>query len=281
MNFKKLLLATSIAAVSTTSFAMQAMDEEALSSTTGQDGLTINIDNANLAAFSVILHDTDGIVGTATRTFDGAIGIAGIDVGALDLTIDVDAGSDLIGGTSSTLQVKVYNGSALTVNLGTLTVGNSARDSAAWGQSGAVTVASLGSLTIGVTTSAAPLLNIQMGSEAQGNWMALKPTFTGGLSISNFALYDATGGGGTNGIGMTTLAIFDTGSTTTLAADIGIDASASGLVLDINSVGTVGGGMDVRMSAVKLGTIATAPSIGDVEIIGLNLANTTIAVIGH
>lgn len=281
MNFKKLLLATSIAALSTTSFAMQAMDEEALSDTTGQDGLTITVANANLGAFNIILHDTDGFGGTVPRTFDGAIGITGIDVtSALNMTIDVDAGSDALAGTSNALQVKIY-GAAVTVNLGSLTVANSARDSAAWGITGtATTVASLGSLTIGATTSAAPLLNIQMGAEPQGAWMALKPVFTGGLSITGFALYDSTGGGGVHGIGIGTLAMIDTAGGANLTANMTIDASATGLNIGITQLGTAAG-MDVRMSAVRLGVAASSPSIGDVEIVGLNLAGTTLSVIGH
>lgn len=290
MNFKKLLLATTIAAVSTTSFAMQSMDEEALSETAGQAGLKIDIDNANLASFSVLLHDTDGFAAATTRTFDGAIGINGIDVGQLDLTIEVDAGATAAAAADTALQIKVYNATNLVVNLGTLTVANSARDDAtpAWGINGsATTVATLGTLTIGSTTSAAPLLNIQMGNEPQGTWMAFKPTFNGGLSIDNFAVYDsstAVSAATAYGIGIGTLAMVNNGGTN-LNADVKIDANASGLVLGITSLGASSSvGMDMRMTAVKLGNLGTtspAVAIGDVEVIGLNLAGTTIAVIGH
>lgn len=281
MSFKKILLATAIAAVSTSSFAMQSMDDESLSASTGQAGLTINIDNANLAAFSMIVHDTDGF--TTGNTFDGGIMINNIDVGQLDLTIDVDAGATGLATTDATLQAKIYNGTAISVALGTLTVGNSNRDLATpgWGvssQSG--TLADLGTLSIGVTTSAAPLLTIQMGNEPQGAWMKLKPVFGGGLSLTNFTLYDSTTAA-LHGIRVGTLLIDDNGAGTDLTADISIDATANGLVLTTTALGSATG-MDLRMTDVRLGTVANASSsIGDVEIVGLNLNATTIAISGH
>lgn len=282
MSFKKILLASAIAAISTSSFAMQSMDDQSLSATTGQDGLTINIDNANLAALDVIIHDKGGFTG---RTSDGAIVISQIDVGVLDLTIDVDAGSDAVAGTANTLQVKVYNGTALAVDMGTLQVANSGRDNAgAWGIQGtAKSVLDLGSLTIGSTTDSAPLLNIQMGSEEQGAWMKLRPTFTGGLAIAGMKLFDGTDATPTYGIGVDTLTVLNaTGVLTNLNADINIDATAAGLVMGITTLGT--GGMNVRMAGVRLGDVVSATpatSIGDVEIVGLNLNGTSIAVIGH
>lgn len=280
MSFKKILLASAIAAISTSSFAMQSMDDESLSATTGQDGLTINIDNANLAAFTMIVHDTDGFA--TGNTFDGGIKISNIDVGQLDLTIEVDAGATGVSTTDATLQAKIYNGTALSVNLGTLTVGNSNRDALTpgWGVSSeSSTIASLGTLTIGATTAGAPLLTVQMGNEPQGAWMKLKPVFTGGLSLTNFTLYDTTVAA-TYGVKVGTLSIVDNGGAN-LTADISINATVNGLEMTTTQLGNATTGMDVRMSGVVLGTVATAASIGDVEIVGLNLNNTTIAIIGH
>lgn len=286
---KKLLLASAVAAASSASFAMEAMDESALAETTGQDGLTINVDNANLALFDVLLHDKDGLGSTSTRSFDGAIKIDNIDVGQLDLTIEIDAGSDALTGTNNTLQVKVFNGTALTVDMGAVRVGNSQRDGTApnnWGTSSeSADLIDLGSLTIGATTTTAPLLNIQFGNEAQGAWMKLTPTFTGGLSIAGFKLKD--GSVTTAGIGFGTLTVLDNGGAN-LTADLSINASAGGLDFTIVRLGANDGtapdGMDLRMDTVRLGELDAATpavAIGDVEIVGLNLAGTTLSVTGH
>ena len=40
---KKLALVSAISAISVSAFAMEAMDDEAMATTTGQDGITINI----------------------------------------------------------------------------------------------------------------------------------------------------------------------------------------------------------------------------------------------
>jgi hypothetical protein len=284
MTFKKILLATAITAVSSSAFALEAMDEASLSATTGQDGLTVTIDNAGLLPFDVIIHDTDGFTG---RLSDGAIILNDITVGALNLTLDIDAGSDAVAGTDNTLQIKAYNTSAISVNMGTLQVANSGRDNAgAWGIQGSATdVMALGTINIGATSAATPLLNIQMGNEAQGAWMKLNPTLTTGLTLTNFALYDASASGAEKyGVGISTLNVRDNGGTGALTASVNIDATANGLELSGLTLGT-GTGVDVRMSAVTLGKVAgTAPlsaPIGDVEIVGLSLSGTTISVIGH
>lgn len=285
MTFKKILLATAITAVSSSAFALEAMDESSLSATTGQDGLSVTIASAGLSAFDVLIHDTDGFT---NRLSDGAIVLNDITVGALDLTLDIDAGSDAVAGTNNTLQIKAYNNSAITLNMGTLQVANSGRDNAgAWGIQGTATdVMALGTITIGATSAATPLLNIQMGNEEQGAWMKLNPTLTTGLTLTNFALYDASASGATEkyGIGISSLNVRDNGGTGALTASVNIDATANGLELSGLTLGT-GTGIDVRMSAVTLGKVAgtapLAPAIGDVEIVGLNLSGATISVIGH
>ena len=63
---KKLALVSAISAISVSAFAMEAMDEEAMSATTGQDGITINIvpdaiTRTDLAAMSVTSGSMDQI----------------------------------------------------------------------------------------------------------------------------------------------------------------------------------------------------------------------------
>lgn len=288
MTFQKLLLASAIAALSSASFAMEAMDESAMSATTGQDGLSISL-STNLS-LDMILHDKDGF---AANTDSGAMAIRGIaiDNGTVatnaDLRIDIDAG----GTTEPTLQIGVFNTSALRLKLGTLTVANSSRtgtgtNGSGWGVTNeSATLVDLGSLSIAASTS--PLLNIQMGRQIQSSWMRLNTSIgSGGIVLTGFTLNDtdSTGNGGGGGI-KTDLQVTNKGSTTVLDTDIGIDATSTGLKLTLTKLGLSGtgpaGGMDVRMTNLILGNTAGTTYVGDIELLGLNLNGTTVTVAGH
>lgn len=63
-GLNKLILASAIAAVSASSFAMEALDEDTMSNTTGQDGLTISL-GTDITIGAVRIHDKDGLNGIA------------------------------------------------------------------------------------------------------------------------------------------------------------------------------------------------------------------------
>ncbi len=60
-KFTKLALVSSIA-LTTNAMAMQAMDDTALSATTGQDGLSIGIGISKIEIEKLLIHDNDGLV---------------------------------------------------------------------------------------------------------------------------------------------------------------------------------------------------------------------------
>lgn len=120
--FTKIALVSSVA-ISANAMAMQAMDDAALSTTTGQDGINIGIGIAQITIDKVFVHDNDGLSPTTTNsagvTSDipsgsagfggtntaGAIGIDGITIkgnmnslldshNLMDLQIDSDAGAN-------------------------------------------------------------------------------------------------------------------------------------------------------------------------------------------
>lgn len=68
-GLKKLVLASAIAAASSSSFAMQAMDEEAMSAATGQDGITISL-TTDINIGKIRIHDKDGLNAVAGLTAD-------------------------------------------------------------------------------------------------------------------------------------------------------------------------------------------------------------------
>lgn len=296
MVLKKLALVTAMLAATSGAFAMEAMDEEALAATTGQDGITINLSTS--ASVDVIIHDGDGFVdpqGVAAndRTNSGAILLndivvgsvltAGVVSGNAAVKIDVDAGSSADNATDATLNIGVTLGTAgatpvnTVIDLGTLRVANSNREAdVGWGVeagSGEGTVlVNLGQLTIGGGTK----LNIQLGNEAQGDMIAFATTMSNGLSLSNVSLNDSNSGGA---ISVGTLSVTDAGlANGNLAIDLGINATATGLSIRVDTLGT--GGMDITMANVKIGG-ATAASIGDVEINGLDMTNDVITISGH
>lgn len=301
MVIKKLALVTAMLATTSGAFAMEAMDEEALAATTGQDGITINLSTS--AAVDVIIHDKDGFadpqgVAAQDRLNSGAIvmrgialgnaidGVTGLVTGDAVVQIDVDAGASAPGVTNdATLNIGITLGDIATstntvVDLGQLHIANSAREGGVgWGidaGSESASLLDLGQLTIG----AGATMNIQLGNEPQGYLIVLNAILNGGLTLSNVALNDV--GGLINGgsIGLDALSVRDAGGLD-LTTNIGVDAAANGLVVTVTQLGHATNGVSMTMENVYLGTNAAANTIGDVEIIGLNMNGDTITIRGH
>lgn len=70
-GLNKLILASAIAAVSASSFAMEALDEDTMSNTTGQDGLTISL-GTDVTIGALRILDKDGLNGVSTTGYTGA-----------------------------------------------------------------------------------------------------------------------------------------------------------------------------------------------------------------
>jgi len=278
MTFKKLALVSAIACASMPAFAVESLDDAALSATTGQDGIEMNLTLA--VSTNALVHDTDGIDAAYQASYGsaGAIVVSGMAINAGGVNVRIDAGDDSAStsATAPVLNINVELTSAFTISTGTIGVANSRRDDGAWGADGTITnVINNTDIVIGATD-----LNIQLGAaEPQGNMIAINATVTGGVTLNGFGITDATGGStltaGT--IGATSLTILDNGGTD-LTVDIGIDVDAAGLEIDINQLGSATG-MDVRIVDQYLGS-TSAGIIGDVEIQGLDLAGTLITISG-
>lgn len=277
MSFKKLALVTAMFAATSGAFAMEAMDEESLAATTGQDGITINL--ATSANLNVIIHDKDGLTGTAQAGFanSGAILLSGITIDNgvantdANIGITIDAGASVAAANDATLNIGITTG-ALRVGLGALSVANSAREGGVgWGIDAGTQSATL--INLGSISTSGVAMNIQLGNEPQGDLIALNTTLTNGLTLTGVGLNDVNSGGS---ISVGTLAVSDAGASADLVVDLGINATATGLTVRVDTLGT--GGMDVTMANVVLGGGA---SIGDVEINGLNLTGDTITISGH
>lgn len=290
MGFKKLALAAAVAVAPMSALALEPMQDEALSSVTGQDGITIGL-NANLVA-QVIVHDTDGIPDDTANTpaawtgytNDGAIVLEdfALNTGGNNINLVIDAGDSDAAGAGAMLNVGISIPSGTTVTLGSVDIANSNRDETTPGWGVAATgrvdnVLNLGSMTLGATT-----LNLQLGTEAQGDMIAMNTDITGGgIKIANFSINDANSSGG---ITVGNLQVVNAGATATgdLSVALGINATTNGLVIDLDQVGVTGTGpgtgADVRMTGVNVGGTG---NIGDVELVGLNLNGSSLTIAGH
>ena len=294
--FTKLALVSAIA-MSGNAMAMQAMDDAALSSTTGQDGISIGIgiskidiakvhvfDGGGLAA-GTIAEGQAGFGGTGTT---GAITLNNVVLTAntaslldshnlADLTIDTDSGA---GKPFLNIAAAV---SGLDISLGKIEVND------AGGTAGAYTVgANSAEILSGLSLKTGKMnANIQLGNTPQGAMIKLAGAMIGGLEINDLAIKDAsTAGGGYIVIGG--IKLNDTGSADlSLDADIAVTKEGLAITAMKNATGT-----DIYIKSIKLGggTIATgntafqgtgtgSASIGDVAISGMKVYNTNASMV--
>lgn len=268
-GFKKLALASAIAALPVSGFAMEAMDDAALSDVTGQDGLSLNID-VPASTMDIIIHDSDGSTAGSLTGLAGALVIDNMSLstgaGGIDVDIDADGGT-----AGPVLNVAVTIPTGTTINTGDIRVAGSAGMGNALVNTSAPILDSM-SITLGQVD-----LNIQLGSdEPQGSMIVLDTAITNGITITNFALNDASSG---ESISVSQIVMEDADGSGDLTVAMTGDVETSGLALTFGQLGATGvsPGVTLQMTSVQLGT---APAIGDIEIIGLNLNGTTVTIAG-
>ncbi|WP_353167662.1 DUF6160 family protein [Acinetobacter sp.] len=306
--FTKLALVSAVA-VSSNAMALQAMDDAALSATTGQDGISIGIGISKVDIDKVHVFDGDGLSATA-KLSDGVNGatdgtpITGgtAKAGAItinnvvltantasllsshnlaDITIDTDGN-----GGSPFLNIGAAV-SGLNISLGKIEVNDvDATTTNSPYKVGTGTATILNGLTLTTGKTAA---NIQLGNTPQGAMIKLAGSMTGGLTISNLSLHDAsTGGGGDIVLG--SIKLTDTGSAN-LSTDAAIAVRAAGVngaTADGLQITAMTKPTDIYIQKIQLGS-SSAASIGDVAISGLKVYNGTagttpgavITIAGH
>ena len=296
-KFTKLVLVSSMA-ISANAMAMQAMDDAALSTTTGQDGINIGIGIAQITIDKVYVHDNDGLSSTAGDIAEvkdtngvvttpaykanlggtgtaGAIGIDGITItgnpnsllgshNLMDLQIDSDAGAN---GAFLNIAAQV---SGLNIKIGEISVG--ASGDAATGRRGVVAGSQKAILSGLAITTGKMNANIQLGSTPQGAMIKLDTTMQGGLEISDLGILDNANGGQ---VWLGKITVNDAnGKDLTIKSNVNVKANGLELINTQNAAGT-----DIYVQAIALGAkptaalgargTATAGSIGDVEVQGL------------
>ncbi|MGN5756796.1 DUF6160 family protein [Acinetobacter calcoaceticus] len=282
--FTKLALVSSLA-ISANAMAMQSMDDAALSAATGQDGINIGIalGASGINIDKLYVHDNDGLSTTATPAIAGAsdtagaIAISGVSVtqvdttkNLLDLKIDTNGAS---GQNGAFLNVAATVG-AVNVHVGSIGVGTSGTLNTTTAVRG-ITETAPTEIISGLDLSLGQIsANVQLGATPQGAMIKVNSSLQGGLTLSNFGINDAAGGGK---IVLDKVMVRGAGNTT---GDLDVNANISvvptGLKIQNNSTQ----GMNVYAQGVHLGAAGNA-SIGDLEIQGLNVGTSTITISGH
>lgn len=306
--FTKVALVSAVA-ISSNAMAMQAMDDAALSATTGQDGISIGIDIDTVNISKLHVFDGDGLAaaGTAGQAGYGGTGAVGAitvnnvvvqkNANALasgnlaDLKIDTDAG-----GGSPFLNVAAAV-SGLDIDLGKIEVNDATGTAGAYkvGNGATPVVTASAEILSGLSLSTGSITaNIQLGNTPQGAMIKLNGSMVGGLAINDLAIKDAANGGY---ISLGGIKVNDTGSGN-LALDADVAIKPEGLAITALKSSTdiyikkvvLGGGSGF---VPKSGAIAAVPgtgigsgSIGDVAISGLTVTNSAgagavIKISGH
>lgn len=285
-SFKKLSLISAIALISGSALAMEAIDDQALSNATGQDGITMTITPPALLTWSTVLHDSDGFTGftasagaidfgdplsSGLNKSSLAVGAGGI-VAVIDATGDVSAAA----GNQASLNVAVSIPTGTVIHTGDLTVAHSNGLGAAVDTPTGVIMSDI-TITLGATTATLSLGN-ENAAAGQASMIRVVSSMTGGLSMANFALNDGGGAQTGGAFRAANIKMVDTTGTTNLAIDAKVDAIAGGLLVNLVTFGT--GGVNTQITGLKFGN-AGATAIGNVDVIGMALAGTTILIAGH
>lgn len=273
-GFKKLILTSAILAATSSAMAMQAMDDESLSATTGQDGLTVTLDT-NITT-SIKWIDRTGTP-AAGYTNAGGLIVNNVGIASNGIVIDIDAGGSA-GDTSGAglLNIGITNTNAIVIDLGSTTIQVADADNTAVGAtvasrsatgagSDVIRFGAGSTLTIAAAAPGTRLLDIDLGSE-----------------VDNFVTLN----GNLGTVTLTALEIVDASSNET----IGIGTlQLDNLTLTNASVNVVAGGLQINtgtgLNNVNVGmedvTLGSTPSMGDVYLTGLDISNNTITVAGH
>jgi len=296
---------TQLAALGVSEATLDAIDVGGVTNTGGTAQTSTDLSYKGLSISSIVIHDDDGIAG---RGNSGAlvIGTGGADSTAVfaddtsPIVVSIDMIGDANGDNATTdpmLNVAITT-PTLAISTGDIYVADSnavaneavvgrdtngdgdATDAEIDGTTNSNRIKILSGLEIimGASTT-----TIQLGSENQGGMIAMNTTLIGGLTINNFELFDANSGGS---IQASSLSIKNNGGAD-LNANVLVNAVGAagplgeGLYATVLQFGDAVNGADIALNNVAIGATGTTNIIGDVQILGLNVAGTTMVIRGH
>lgn len=277
------------AVLSAPALALEALEDEDLAGSMGQAGVTLSITPpAGGYSFSTVIHDSNGFAGfTSPGAFvlGNPLGAAGhtatsFSTGGSAINIDIDAAADVdavtAGSQGAAIGIKITIPANTVLNTGTLSIARSNGAGVAVTNQSAVILNNINITLPGIST-----LFMTLGNEAtNGQMMRFGTNMTSGLTISNFALRDATAADA-NGYGIRagSVAITNAGAAN-LDVDTRIDVIPTGLRATLTQMGSAGSGMDIRMTDLRIGD-TTSSSLGNLNILGLNMNGSVLRLSGY
>lgn len=297
-TLKKLLLASAIAALSASSFAMEAMDESALSDTVAQEGLDIFL-GLNITGATLTYTDADGVTPATTPPYgaSGDLKVNNLGIkGDVKITLDVGGNNAATPTTDAALFVGIEGTSALEIKMDSITVNKT-------GATDNFNVVTMPAGTA-ITIATGYKLNLELGKGPSGHLgvltgnlgtVTLGTVKTGTSSTAQtVALVDGGSGTGAGTIGVSGLELSGLDLGNTAANNVSIDACngtlgtgsstctavATDVGLKIKVNGTALNAVGVTMNDIRLGS-STGAIVGKVAVTGLNLSGTTMRIVGH
>jgi hypothetical protein len=318
-GLKKLALATAVLAVSTGAFAMEAMQDEAMSNTTGQDGLSILQSGLNVNIGAIRYTDNDGFTGASTAlgivdipavfaaktlvdsfTSAGTVHIKGLSISATSILTTIDVGST---GTTGADTTGLLIGSTITnlsVNLGNISFDNGTELSSS--SAGVSSAANAGGNNIGgialshISLPSQSAMLITAGAASLPNGATSGITITPLMAIADLHLVV--------GYYNTSLATYTgAGSYAAPAGDfspVGAGVAGDGVItLPIDITGILQGptqiaaglkssgygitnnqGLEIAMGHTVISSIDIGAQNGAVPSTGINITGTTVGSVG-
>lgn len=278
--FRNYLAGCLISASIAPAFAMELMGDEFLSNAIAQDGISATLFTQNGITGTLAWVDRDGLDvssqpgavvfgnGTPEDTFR-------FSKGKYEFTVDIDGGN-AVTSEASKLNLNVKLPEDFSISTGTVYVANKSR-------------ADMDNMKVGSYTNKIKIMNdmhiqlaglemnIQLGHQAQGAFMVLNGTVSDGIKISNLDIYDDSSVGNEFGIGFSNISIKDNNSQDFTFGGAHVDISRNGLFILTSPDKKV----DIRAENMTLGALNTAPSIGAVALIGLDVGSKAILISGH
>ncbi len=274
-KLRKLIIASMLFSGLTSAFpvfAMQALNDETLSDTTGQDGITLTLDNSGTSG-KVIWTDNDGWSGLSQTA--GAV-IFGdgtpstnfrISGGKTVITMDADGN-----GSNAFLNINIDMPDNLKINTGNIYVAG--KDS-----TGVINQKKiLGDTEIELSGLN---LNAQLGNAPQGNLLNFSGVINNGIRLNNFTLIDGSTSstGNDYGIAVDQIVLRDHGANDLTLDNIGISVTSNGLLIDTSRTNNK---VDFLLSNVRVGGLSNGtPAIGGISVLGVNLNTLSMTISGH
>ncbi|RZU44868.1 hypothetical protein EV700_1669 [Fluviicoccus keumensis] len=270
-------------------WAMDDMTDGEMSDHVAQDGVTFRLilpdfdgagpgTDVGFKINQTIFHDRDGYAGApAAGAIVHGTGVAGdrleftmAALSVINASMDSVGDSSAAGGNQPMLNVRV-DIPAFTFKTGkTYVAASSGVSSPVTSMSAAISE----SMTINVGAITA---NLQLAGESQGNMLRLTGSMTNGITATGYQLNDVNSGGF---LQIPAISINNNGASTSLDVNIGVDVATNGVVARVYQLGASSGGVDIALSGVKVGDAGT-PAIGNIDLVGLDLATTVIRVAGQ